>query len=133
MGYVNAPKTTGPKCPQVWKIGLPGCGKPSWLWADLAGGHWSETVDVAAVTDVTESKRRTPSLGVLLLRDIRAIFDDLGKDRLSTVQVLTDLREMEDSPIGPPSNGENRSPTGPAQRLKVRPINLRLSAWLSWC
>ena len=38
--------------------------------ADLAGGHWPNTARVAAVTVVTEAKTATPSIGVLLLRDI---------------------------------------------------------------
>lgn len=110
--------------------------RPADVWeallavADLAGGHWSETARVAAVTDVTESKRRTPSLGVLLLRDIRAIFDDLGKDRLSTVQVLTDLREMEDSPWATIQRGEPITPRGLAQRLKkygIQPETQRMA------
>ena len=116
--------------PQVWKIGLPMCVEALLAVADLAGGHWSETARVAAVTDVTESKRRTPSL---LLRDIRAIFDDLGKDRLSTVQVLTDLGEMGGLPVGHHPTGRTDHSTGSCPGIEKYGNQPGLSAWLSWC
>ena len=56
--------------------------------ADLAGGHWPDTARVAAVTDVTDSKAGTPSIGVMLLRDIKTVFEKHQVDRIATDTVL---------------------------------------------
>jgi hypothetical protein len=42
--------------------------------ADLAGGHWPETARVAGVALVAEFRDKEPSLGVMLLRDVKTIF-----------------------------------------------------------
>jgi hypothetical protein len=86
--------------------------------ADLAGGHWPETSRVAAVTDVTDSKAATPSVGVLLLRDIKAVFDKHGADRVSTESLLTDLKGIEESPWAVIRRGEPLDSRGLAQRLR---------------
>jgi hypothetical protein len=62
--------------------------------ADVAGGHWPETARVTAVTLVTASKRTKPSIGVLLLRDIKKVFDRQPEDKLRTDQVLDGLGEL---------------------------------------
>jgi hypothetical protein len=64
--------------------------------ADLAGGDWPELARVAAVTLVTDSLAGQPSLGVLLLRDLRAVFN--GHDRLTTEHILTALHQVDESP-----------------------------------
>jgi hypothetical protein len=86
--------------------------------ADLAGGHWPETGRVAAVTDVTDSKAATPSVGVLLLRDIKTVFDKHGAARVSTESLLTDLKEIEESPWAVIRRGEPLDSRGLAQRLR---------------
>ena len=45
--------------------------------ADLAGGHWPQTGRVAAVAAVADTLGKAPSLGVMLLRDIRITFSKL--------------------------------------------------------
>lgn len=70
--------------------------------ADLAGGEWPERARVAAVTLVTESMAGQPSLGVQLLRDLRAIF--AGHDRLTTDYALTG-RDPAGSCSGHPCGG----------------------------
>lgn len=85
--------------------------------AELAGGQWPEAARVAAVTVVTEAKGARPSVGVLLLRDIRTVFDQLGSVRLVTDQLLTNLREIEESPWAVIRKGEPLDARGLAQRL----------------
>jgi hypothetical protein len=46
--------------------------------ADLAGGDWPERARVAAVALVADSMAGAPSIGVLLLRDLKRVFD--GRD-----------------------------------------------------
>jgi hypothetical protein len=93
--------------------------------ADLAGGHWPAAARVAAVTLVTDSgEAKTPSIGVMLLRDLRTIFNEHGADRLSSDSILTDLREMEESPWAVIRRGDPLDARGLAQRLKkycIRP------------
>jgi hypothetical protein len=64
--------------------------------ADLAGDDWPERARRSAVTLVTQSSDRAGSLGVTLLRDLRAIFD--GVDKLPTETILEQLREIDESP-----------------------------------
>lgn len=68
--------------------------------ADAAGGDWPEKARVTAVTLVTLAKVATPSLGVRLLDDIRAVFDKSKAKSLSTHELLTSLNNMEEAPWG---------------------------------
>lgn len=91
--------------------------------ADLAGGEWPLRGRDAAVALVNETQNNKTSLGVLLLKDIRAIFngDDLTTagqtDRLATVELVERLNQLEESPW---SNlyGKELTPNSLAQRLK---------------
>ena len=64
--------------------------------ADAAGGRWPETARVAAVALVADAKQSTPSLGILLLSDLRNIFGN--DDALSTETILSKLHVIEESP-----------------------------------
>jgi uncharacterized protein DUF3631 len=86
--------------------------------ADLAGGHWPQMARATAVTLVTASKGGTPSVGVQLLSDIRTVFGARRADRLSTEALLTDLREIEESPWAVIRRGEPLDARGLAQRLR---------------
>jgi Protein of unknown function (DUF3631) len=85
--------------------------------ADLAGGHWPQSARVAALTLVTASRARKPSLGVLLLNDLRAVFSQSGRDRMPTDDVLSALNKMDESPWGSIRRGEALDPRGLANRL----------------
>ena len=86
--------------------------------AELAGDHWPATARVAAVTLVTDSLARTPSLGVMLLRDIRAIFSKLEICNAVADLLITNLKEIEESPWATIRAGEPLNPRGLAQRLR---------------
>lgn len=64
--------------------------------ADLAGGDWPDRARAAARVLVAASSDRGGSLGITLLRDLRAVFEDA--DRLTTDDVLERLHECEESP-----------------------------------
>ncbi|ASR56297.1 DUF3631 domain-containing protein [Cellulomonas sp. PSBB021] len=68
--------------------------------ADLAGDTWPERARAAAVHLVGRSQERAPSIGVLLLRDLRAVFEAAGAERLRTEAILDELVEMDESPWG---------------------------------
>ena len=66
--------------------------------ADLAGGEWPERARVSAVSLVTSSADRGRSLGLLLLRDLREIFE--VSERLSTETILDRLHALDEAPWG---------------------------------
>lgn len=83
--------------------------------ADLAGPRWLDRARVAAATLVTESADRDTSLGQMLLRDLRVVFQ--GHDRLTTNQILNALHEMDESPWAE-LRGKPLDSRGLARRLK---------------
>jgi hypothetical protein len=66
--------------------------------ADLVGGHWPETARRNAVTLVTASKSGSPSIGVMLLRDLKTIFSNHAEPSTPTGSILTQLKEIEEAP-----------------------------------
>jgi hypothetical protein len=66
--------------------------------ADAAGGHWPSTARAAAVALVTQAKQSTPSLGILLLANVRDVFGDA--DALWTESLLEGLHKMDEAPWG---------------------------------
>ena len=92
--------------------------------ADLAGARWAMNAHVSAVTLVTASKRRQPSLGITLLHDIRRVFNRAGIDKLTTDGVISGLRNTPDSPWSRIRKGEPIDPTYLAGKLRdydIRP------------
>jgi hypothetical protein len=90
--------------------------------ADAAGGHWPGTARVAAVALVAESKQSTPSLGVLLLHDLREVFGDA--DALPTVTLLERLHALDESPWAD-LKGKPLNAVGLASRLRDYEIHSR--------
>lgn len=66
--------------------------------ADLAGGPWPNRARVSAVSLVTATQGDRESLGIRLLRDLRAVF--AGADRLPTETLLTRLHQLDEAPWG---------------------------------
>jgi hypothetical protein len=84
--------------------------------ADAAGLSWPERARCAAVTLVTESKRSTPSLGVLLLRDLRTVFGD--SEVMFTDDILTALNRLDEAPWGAIKKGDPLDARSLANRLR---------------
>jgi hypothetical protein len=84
--------------------------------ADHVGGDWPERARVAAVTLVTQAADRAPTMGVTLLRDLKAIFDQLGEDKVATDTLLEHLIELDESPWGD-LRGKELDARGLARRL----------------
>lgn len=66
--------------------------------ADLAGERWADAARVTAVTLVTASRRREPSIGVHLLCDIKKVFNNSRSDKLMTVELINALVNVSESP-----------------------------------
>ncbi|RWA16196.1 hypothetical protein MBRU_08800 [Mycolicibacterium brumae DSM 44177] len=96
--------------------------------ADLAGGGWPKRAREAAVALVAASKERAPSIGVLLLRDIRTVFTTAKVDQLTTEQLLSGLNGMDEAPWPTIRRGEPLDSRGLAQRLNKYGIGSKLHA-----
>jgi hypothetical protein len=96
--------------------------------ADLAGGRWPALAREAAVALVAASKDRAPSVGVLLLRDIREAFTAAGADQLTTEALLSELNRMDESPWRTIRRGEPLDGRGLSQRLGKYGIGSKLHA-----
>lgn len=68
--------------------------------ADLAGGDWPDRARRNSVTLVTRPRDDGGSLGVVLLRDLRAVFSAAGGDKLPTDEILRALIDLDESPWG---------------------------------
>ncbi|OBI90965.1 DUF3631 domain-containing protein [Mycobacterium sp. 1245805.9] len=86
--------------------------------ADLAGPGWANDARVSAVTLVTDSKTRQPSLGILLLHDIKKVFARARTDKLTTDGVISGLINTPDSPWSRIRKGEAIDPTYLASKLR---------------
>jgi len=63
--------------------------------ADAAGGHWPQTARQAALTLIGVGEQ---PLEIILLADIRAIFDRLSVPRVSTDELLAELAKLGERP-----------------------------------
>lgn len=76
--------------------------RPADVWeallaiADAAAGSWPSRARAACVELCKVNVSREASLGVRLLTDLRAVFDD--RDRMSTEAVLSALHDLEEAP-----------------------------------
>jgi hypothetical protein len=85
--------------------------------ADLAGEEWAKAAREAAVTLVTASKQGKPSLGILLLSDLRKVFDANPEDKLPTDDILAALNKMDESPWATIRRGEAMDSRSLSNRL----------------
>mgnify|MGYP001157749641 CR=1 FL=1 len=91
--------------------------------ADAAGGSWPERARKAAVELVAAAKERAPTLGTMLLADIRTAF---GNDEvLATESLLLRLTGMEEAPWGD-IRGKPLDARGLARRLSAYGIKPRV-------
>jgi hypothetical protein len=107
--YPDMPHGVEDRAADVWEALL--------ALADAAGGDWPKRARVAAVALVTESRETTPSLGVRLLADLRAIFDAAKAETLSTQVILGKLCDLEEAPWGD-LRGKPLDARGLAQMLR---------------
>lgn len=68
--------------------------------ADLAGGEWPARARAAALALSAGDVRDDDSIGVRLLSDIRAIFQDADANRLASATLAETLAAIEDAPWG---------------------------------
>ena len=72
--------------------------EPLFIVAQLAGGDWLEWL-LKTAPDIVRAQHAEPqSLGEMLLRDIRVVFDNAKVDRLPTFNIVSALCALEESP-----------------------------------
>jgi hypothetical protein len=96
--------------------------EPLVVIADAVGGDWPARARAAAVALVASAMDAEPSLGVRLLADIQTVFGN--KEKMSTVELLAALNELEESPWGD-IKGKPLDSRGLARRLREYNIKSR--------
>jgi len=88
--------------------------------ADHAGGDWPGRACTALSKLFAEARDNddSASAGVMLLADIRAVFDQAGKDRLTSADLCEHLTQMEERPWPRLDGGRPLSPPKLAHLLK---------------
>ncbi len=71
--------------------------RPLLCIADLAGGDWPDLARQAAVA-LSASSDDEESIRTMLLKDIRAIFNKRGDEKIQSATIVSDLHELEDRP-----------------------------------
>jgi hypothetical protein len=98
--------------------------RPLFAIAETASGNWVARVN-AAVTALIDSCDESESTAVLLLADIRQIFNNKEKeDWLSSADIIEELLKREDAPWQEWRNGKAITQAGIARLLK--PFGIRL-------
>jgi len=94
-----------------------GC-EPLLAIADLAGGDWPEATRTALIELCGTAQVDDDSLGVRLLRDIKAIFAEKQVAEIASAKLCEALAEFETSPWGEWNHGKPITQAGLARRLK---------------
>lgn len=99
--------------------------------ADLAGGEWPTLARKAAksLSGATHEHDEADSLGVLLVGDIMAIFNDRKADKLPTSEIIADLIKLDTRPWCEFNHGKSITARGIARLLKpfeIRPKTERM-------
>jgi hypothetical protein len=104
------------------------CWEPLLTIADWAGGRWPEQARIAAIELSADREAAEEGLGHVLLSDIRLVFEDRDIKRIHTVDLIHELKSMEDRPWAG-LGGRGLDPHYLAKQLKnygVAPTNQRI-------
>lgn len=96
---------------------------------DVADDSWSNRARVAAVALVADFQESPPSLGIRLLDDLRDVFDETDSVALTTDELLTKLRQVEEGPWAD-LRGKELDARGLSRRLGqygIKPVNVRVT------
>lgn len=102
--------------------------------ADASGGHWPNTARLACAHFVQEADHQPVTNGVRLLADLRTVFANHHTDRMATVDILTDLLDLDESPWGDINGGRPLDARRLARELalyRVAPVTSRIGSDIS--
>ena len=89
--------------------------RPLFAIADTIGSDWPERIRNAAAA---LAPRESQSVGIMLLADIKTLFDDKGTDRLASAEIRDGLVAMEDRPWAEWKSGKALTTNQLARLLK---------------
>jgi putative DNA primase/helicase len=92
--------------------------------ADCAGGAWADKARQTAIA--MTSTDSVSSIGETLLADIREVFEEKGKDRLSREELMRALLDDKEKPWATYNRGWEMTPNQFAQRLKGYGIKIKV-------
>lgn len=105
---------------------------PLWRIAAALGGPWPDRAAAAyALKEASPDDNEDDSRAVMALRDVAQAFEDAGKDRMQSADIVCALVEMEDRPWAEWRHGKPITANALARLLKplgVKPIKLRFGA-----
>ncbi|HJQ26881.1 MAG TPA: DUF3631 domain-containing protein [Blastocatellia bacterium] len=100
--------------------------RPLLAIADAVGGDWPERARAVA-TLLAGSEAAAESAGILVLQDLRVMFDEQG-EQVTSDEIVKQLAEMESRPWGEWKNGKPISKVGLARLLRqfeIKPTHWR--------
>jgi len=106
------------------------CWEPLLAIADLCAGEWPGRARAAALA-LHGVEEETPSIGVELLRDVKAVFDERGASRIASRELLRALTDDEEAPWATWNRGKPLAVRQLAARLSefgIGPKTARLSS-----
>lgn len=92
------------------------CWEPLLAIADVAGGHWPKSARHAA-TVLHGLEGDTPSIGVELLQDVKAVFEDKNITKIFSAELLEALVADDEAPWATWNRGKPMSPRQLAGKL----------------
>jgi hypothetical protein len=116
---------------------VPSCGNdraqdnwfPLFAIADLAGGNWPEKVLAAYNLIEALDPEKDDSIAIMLLTDIKRIFDKSGRDRMHSDDIVNQLIVMDDRPWPEWKHGKPMTKASLSRLLKphkIKPKTVRL-------
>jgi hypothetical protein len=124
-------QTARPALPEALSDRAQECIEPLLAIADLAAGEWPVRLRDATVV-VMGGPDDSPSIGVMLLRDIYGVFAEGDCEAIASAELVTALVEHESRPWATIGKGENPLSThGLASRLKpfgIAPMKIWIEA-----
>lgn len=100
--------------------------------ADLAGGHWPETIRTALIGSAIQADDEPQSPGVLLLGSVAEVLAARRSDRIGSTELCEALCALEERPWAEWRGGRPISPRGIAALLKpfgVKPAQDRIGSF----
>ncbi len=125
---MEALKFIDPKLPESLNDRSQDNWRPLITIAECIGGDWPERGRQAALIISSEEKQPDESYKIMLLSDIKDIFDEVGEDRIPTLELTNLLNEMDDRPWSEFKGGWPITPVIVAKQLKpfgIRPTTIR--------
>lgn len=98
--------------------------RPLFAIAQIVGGEWPQRA-VSAFNHLTSEDGDSEGLSIQLLRDVKTVFHQLRRDRVSSSEIINMLTAMTDKPWPEAHRGKPISEVWLARRLKAFEIHSR--------